>query len=145
MWFKSLRRPSKSNSRTPNGADDPLDVKDLPSASSSTREGITEKVEDWRWFSGSAKPVNDHSRRSETQRLISSQFKESGVSISADITLAILEGPSTHSFFGLPAFLIELGPESSGLYNLIKRALENQTCHPESTSGWNASGSYAIV
>ena len=144
MWFKSLRRPSKSNSQTPNGADDPLDVKNLPSASSSTREGITEKVEDGRWFSGSTKPVNDGSRRSETQRVITSLFKESGISISADITLAILEGPSTHSLFGLP-FLIELGPAASGLHDLIIRALENQTCHPEITSGWNASGSYAIV
>ena len=144
MWFKSLRRPSKSNSRTPNGADDPLDVKNLPSASSSTREGITEKVEDWRWFSDSTKPVNDQSRRSETQRVITSMFKESGIRISADITLAILEGPSTHSLFGLP-FLIELGPTASGLYHLIIRALENQTCHPEITSGWNVSGSYAVV
>jgi hypothetical protein len=143
MWFKSLRRPSKSNSRTPNGADDPLGLKNLSSASSSISEGITEKGEDWRWFSGSTKPVNDQSRRSETQRIIASQFKESGVSISADTTSAILEG-SSHSLFGLP-FLIELGPTASGLYNLIIRALENQTCHPESTSGWNASGSFAIV
>ena len=95
--------------------------------------------------SKSKRPVNSENRCSEVRRVIASEYTDSDVRIDADMTFSILSRPSAHRLFGLP-FLIEATYGASGLVDLIIRALENQTCHPETTLGWDSKGdSYVIV